>query len=153
MFGKIDEFSGVYDFLSNFYRCEFNYLGKIWSSSEHAYQAMKTKDPDEREKIRKAPTPGKAKRLGQQVLNLDPEWELIKATIMYRILKQKFGQNPDLAKKLLRTGDMHLVEGNNWHDNTWGDCWCEKCEKIEGKNWLGNILMQLREDIKKGNSR
>lgn len=29
---------------------------------------------------------------------------------------EKFKQNPNLAKKLLTTGDEELVEGNYWHD-------------------------------------
>jgi hypothetical protein len=39
------------------------------------------------------------------------------------------------------------LEGNNWHDNTWGNCLCDKCKGIEGKNLLGNILMQVREEL------
>jgi ribA/ribD-fused uncharacterized protein len=151
MFNKIEDFSGGYDFLSNFYGCKFTYLGKEWNSSEHAYQAMKSKDPDEREKIRLAATPGKAKRLGRKVLHLDPMWDTIKGQIMYRILKQKFGQNPDLARKLLNTGDCWLIEGNSWHDNIWGNCTCSECEIDPGTNWLGEILMQLRNDFKEGN--
>jgi len=48
---------------------------------------------------------------------------------------------------LLATLDAELIEGNAWHDNFWGDCFCEKCRDIEGLNVLGNILMRIREEL------
>ena len=67
---------------------------------------------------------------------------------MNDILRAKFAV-PELAEKLLKdTRDRYIEEGNNWHDNYWGNCSCEKCEKIIGKNMLGKILMRIRTDIK-----
>lgn len=62
-------------------------------------------------------------------------------------LRLKF-TDPELKSKLLATGDEELVEGNTWHDRTWGRCVCSKCGG-QGQNLLGQLLMELREEIKK----
>ena len=62
-------------------------------------------------------------------------------------LRKKFA-NPELRDLLLATGDEELVEGNYWHDNEWGNCTCPRCKNIPGKNKLGKLLMQVREEIK-----
>lgn len=67
--------------------------------------------------------------------------------VMLNCIRLKFRQHPKLKKKLLGTGDAVLIEGNTWHDNIWGDCSCPKCWNIEGKNLLGRILMQVREEL------
>jgi predicted NAD-dependent protein-ADP-ribosyltransferase YbiA (DUF1768 family) len=67
---------------------------------------------------------------------------------MTQILCYKFSpeHHPDLAEKLLSTGDALLVETNTWHDNSFGDCECGKREPCAapGQNQLGIILMQIR---------
>ena len=63
---------------------------------------------------------------------------------MSTTLFMKFGQNNDLREKLFKTGDLLLVEGNYWHDNYWGDCFCDKCKGRKGENFLGRILMNVR---------
>ena len=68
---------------------------------------------------------------------------------MYEICKAKFLQNEDLRIRLLATGDEYLEEGTTgWHDNYWGNCECEKCKNIEGKNTLGKILMRVRKELR-----
>lgn len=69
-----------------------------------------------------------------------------KADVMRRSLSLKF-RNPKLAMMLIQTHDSDLVEENNWHDNTWGNCVCEKCKDIAGKNTLGNLLKELKYKI------
>ena len=66
---------------------------------------------------------------------------------MYQALWLKFSI-PTLREKLLATDNEELVEGNTWHDNTWGECSCERCKDIKGQNRLGKMLMQIREEIK-----
>jgi predicted NAD-dependent protein-ADP-ribosyltransferase YbiA (DUF1768 family) len=68
---------------------------------------------------------------------------------MYSLVRGKF-QWPDLQKKLLDTGDAYLEEGNTWHDNTWGNCKCDRCARYQGENRLGQILMQVREEARRG---
>lgn len=142
----ISEFEGKFSFLSNFYHSPIEYEGIIYPTNEHFFQAMKTLDPEERKVIAAAPTPGKAKRMGRKV-TLRPDWESIKEEVMRAGLIAKF-KDEALAKKLLATGDKFLVEGNSWHDNTWGSCFCDKCAAIPGRNMLGQLLMERREALK-----
>ena len=130
MINKITSFQGEYAFLSNFYYAPVIFEATQYITSEAAYQAAKTLDKKERLKIRKAKTPGAAKKLGQKV-TLRDDWEDIKWDVMFGIVWQKFTQNKDLTEKLLATGDAELVEGNWWGDVTWGVC------NGKGKNHLG----------------
>ena len=142
----ITEFDGKYAFLSNFYHAPFVYDGIIYPTNEHFFQAMKTLDQEERKKIAAAASPGKAKRMGRQV-QLRKDWEEVKYTVMRVGVERKFDTHPELASKLITTGDAILIEGNSWHDNTWGSCFCSKCAAIAGKNWLGEILMERRKEL------
>jgi ribA/ribD-fused uncharacterized protein len=111
--------------------------GTIYHSIEHAFQAAKTLDPDERFEIYKAPSPGQAKKLGRQV-RLRSDWETVKLEVMEYLLVQKFKQGSPLAKLLVETGDSQLVEGNTWGDTYWGVC------NGIGENNLGKLLMKIR---------
>ena len=142
----INCFNGEYAFLSNFAHSPITFKGKTWLTVEHVFQAAKTLDENKREQIRLALTPGKAKHMGRKV-HLRSDWEQIKKEIMLKSIRLKFKQNPELKEKLLRTGDAVLIEGNTWHDNIWGDCCCLKCQKIKGKNVLGEILMKVRDEL------
>lgn len=127
-------------FLSNLHRSPFIYKGKIWQTSEHAYQAMKTKDEDEQEHVRSQTTPGRAKRAGQKV-TLRDDWEDVKVGIMKDILREKFS-DPKLQGLLLKTDPKPLVEINYWGDRFYGVC------EGKGFNVLGQILMEIREELK-----
>ena len=145
----IDFFDGEYDFLSNFYNASCIFEEKLYPTVEHAFQAAKSLDHAERDWIAAAGSPGLAKRLGRRI-NLRPDWEKVKFDVMEECLRSKCA-DPALKQKLLATGDEELVEGNYWHDNTWGDCSCEKCKDIIGRNMLGNILMKLRTEFMEEN--
>jgi predicted NAD-dependent protein-ADP-ribosyltransferase YbiA (DUF1768 family) len=67
--------------------------------------------------------------------------------ILHTAVKAQFEENPKLKKELLLTGTAVLIEGNFWHDNYWGKCNCNNCKNIEGKNHLGKLLMQVREEL------
>ena len=142
----ISVFDGQYMFLSNFYNASCTFEGKIYPTVEHAFQAAKTLIPEEREEIRKAETPGKAKRMGRAV-TLRPDWEEVKTDVMRECLRSKFRFAP-LAIDLINTGDEELVEGNTWHDNCWGNCTCEQCANKPGENRLGKLLMEIREELR-----
>lgn len=139
----INQFQNEFRFLSNYFPSPIKWNNCWWTTVEHAFQAAKSKDSDEREAIRTAPTPGAAKKLGRCV-HLPTDWEEIKILIMSDLVWLKFEQNLNLRSKLLSTGESELVEGNYWHDNFWGDCSCSKCSGIKGKNFLGIILMEVR---------
>jgi ribA/ribD-fused uncharacterized protein len=138
----INCFDGKWAFLSNFYWNEIEFEGITYPTNEHFFQAMKTLDIGERQKIANCLTPGQAKRMGRQVA-LRPDWEEVKEDIMFLGLCLKFADE-QLADWLVETGDEPLEEGTTWHDNEWGNCSCPKCKNIEGKNKLGKLLMKVR---------
>ena len=142
----IDDFhSPGYDFLSNFAACTVMLDGVPYATVEHAYQAAKTLSPNERDAIRRAITPGIAKRLGRQV-TLRPDWHRIKVTVMHTLLQQKFSREP-FRSLLVSTGTEIIIEGNLRHDNEWGSCRCPGCAHRQKKNLLGRLLMRVREDL------
>jgi hypothetical protein len=145
---KIPLFAEEYAFLSNFHVSPFKWGGYIWPTVEHAYQAEKTINSFEQQLIREAKHPGEAKKIGRKVV-LRENWDALKVPAMTEFVWQKFKQNDDLREQLLNTENAKLVEGNHWHDNFWGDCYCNNCLKIEGKNILGLILMKVREEMAK----
>lgn len=138
------KFRNEYWFCSNFYPSPVYGYPTV----EHAYQAAKTTDLTERRKIRAAKSPGEAKRLGRKV-QLRADWVEIKDTVMETLLRQKFAE-PSLRKILLETGEVELIEENNWHDNYWGECSCAKCQG-RGKNRLGKLLMKIRSELTSDN--
>jgi ribA/ribD-fused uncharacterized protein len=144
----LEDFQGNGFFLSNFAPASVMFEGVGYPTVEHAYQAAKTLEPGEREKIRGASTPGLARKLGRK-LTKRPDWSDLKVDIMRDLVRQKFEGHPDLKKRLLATGEAELVEGNTWHDNFWGDCRCDRCASSPGQNWLGRILMEVRQQLQK----
>jgi len=112
---EIFGFFGPYRFLSNFYVCNVHVFGNTWLSSEHAYQASKTRIMSERESILNAKTPGEAKKLGKTVLVRD-DWIKVRDQFMFEIVRAKFAQNAEIRSLLFATGNKTLVEANDWGD-------------------------------------
>jgi N-glycosidase YbiA len=135
----ITSFNGEFSFLSNFHPCPVNFEGIRFPTSEHAFQAAKTLDHNQRAIIAMLMTPGKAKRAGRK-LHIRPDWERVKIPTMEKILRMKFS-NPEMREKLLATGDRVLIEGNNWNDTFWGVC------NNQGENHLGRLLMEIRNEL------
>jgi len=137
----VKEFRNKYAFLSNFHICRrgIKVDGLTYRSVEHAYQASKTFNPDERETIYVLRTAGQAKKAGYRV-TLREDWEAVKLPIMRQLVLTKFINNPDLAQQLRDTGDSELIEGNWWGDNFWG----VDIHSGHGENHLGKILMEVR---------
>lgn len=135
----ISEFRGEHEFLSNFFPSTVHLDGASYPTVEHAFQAAKTLDPDERERVRTCTWPGGAKRLGKRVA-LRIDWEEAKLGIMESLVREKFA-DPDLRQRLLATGSRELIEGNRWGDTYWGVC------RGRGANHLGRILMKVRDEL------
>lgn len=145
----ISSFIGKYDVFSNFYPVIVELDGLNYPTVEHAYQAAKSTEHFYRMLIVALPASkaGLAKRRGRNI-KLRPDWEKLKIEIMHDLLCKKFSQDP-LKSALLDTDDAIIIEGNVWHDNIWGDCFCgTKCKNIEGQNWLGRLLMEVRNEIR-----
>lgn len=148
---KFNRKFGIYSEFSNFYRCRVVYDGGVYRSSEAAWQAQKTLDPDLRKKFETL-SPSYAKKMGRYI-SLRPDWEDIKYQLMVDVCYAKFSQNKELKEKLLSTGDEVLVEDTTgWHDNIWGNCECPRCMHKEGRNLLGKALMTVRDKLKMGSN-
>jgi ribA/ribD-fused uncharacterized protein len=145
----IREFKGEFDFLRNFYFIPQCMNGIMYKTNEHFYQSMKSTKSEIQEHIRNMHHPGDAKKAGRQVA-LRKNWNQLKTVIMLDGLRSKFYGNSGLLNKLLATGNRELIEGNNWHDNFWGDCSCTKCITIPGRNVLGKLLMLIRQEHNDG---
>lgn len=152
----INSFRGRWCFLSNFHPCKITYQGITYPSVEHYYVAMKVKNDQQingryvtaadcREWIAKLDSPGLAKKIGQ-TLKVRSDWDLVKISTMEWGVREKFS-DINLREQLLQTGDEEIIEGNTWHDSFWGQCSCPKCGG-KGENYLGKILMKIRNEIK-----
>lgn len=143
----VKQFTGKYDFLSNFHPSQIHYEGITFPTVEHAFQAAKTDDAETRRKIAEKDTPGKAKRAGGRrgiLKDFDQAaWEAKKDSVMLKIVRLKF-ENPQLAQQLLETGDARLEEGNIWNDTYWGI----SLKTGKGRNKLGKILEQVRAELR-----
>ena len=137
--GVIDSFRGEYRFLSNFYPCPIVFEGDLYPSLEHAFQAAKSLDPNERKVVRLCAKPGDAKRAGRKVKKRE-DWDDVRVGVMRELLHQKFN-DPQLRQRLLNTEGAELIEGNDWGDVFWGVC------RGRGLNWLGKLLMEVRSTL------
>jgi len=148
-------FFGAEDFLSNFYPYETK-EGRI-TTSEKTFMVLKAlffEDPETADLIEKSQSPAEAKKLGRQIKNFNKEaWDNFSRLVMKGCLLVKF-QNKELEKKLLDTGNRILVEAAP-NDLIWGvgldqnDPLILDEKNWRGTNYLGSLLMMVREEIKK----
>ena len=135
----INRFVGNYSFLNNFHPSTIYVDGISYPTIEHAYQCHKTLDQSSRDIIRNAKDPMSAKKLGRSLM-LREDWDLVKVDLMRKFIRLKF-ENPILREMLVSTGDAELIQDNLWNDRFWGVC------KGVGENWLGKILVEVRNEI------
>lgn len=144
----IDSFRGRNFFLSNYYGhgILFEHLEQNWIAPtlEHAFHACKATNIEDIKLVLKQTSPGMAKSIGRQI-KLRNDWEKEKDNIVLNLLRIKFNV-PSLEQKLIATQGHDLIEGNTWHDNYWGVCYCgtPRCSKNLKINKLGQLLMQVR---------
>ena len=131
-----------YGEFSNFSRHPIDLDGHTWPTSEHYFQAMKFEDPAQRERIRNAPGPGEAARMGRRFPGLRDDWEAVKEDVMMDALRAKFTQHDKCRRLLIDTGDAELIEHTK-NDFYWADG-----GDGSGKNRLGVLLMQLRDELR-----
>lgn len=124
-------------FLSNFYPSPLKYEGILYPNVECAFQAAKTLDQETRRLMSYTINPSVSKQDGR-ALKLRKDWEAVKYEIMETLVYRKFKIGV-LRRALLSTDDLVLIEGNNWGDRIWGTNM-----QGHGKNWLGIILMDVR---------
>lgn len=161
---KDDEILGFYHeydeygCFSNWYKSPFTLAGKEYSCVEQYMMAQKMliyKKYDLVEKIMNTDDQMSMKRLGRTPIPHFKEgpWEDISYTIVKRGVKAKFQQNKEIRNILLSTGRKILAECAP-NDPNWGISLGMDTEeykqawKWRGKNKLGRILMEVREELK-----
>lgn len=153
--GVVPEFRGDHFFLSNFdvhvpfpWRNFTCYSGEqAFSLAKTMYAKNQTRGEEVAEKILATHVPGEAKKFGRdRKMELDVDlWDGgHRVQVMREIIHAKFMHVPGYGGKLINTGAMMLVEGNDWDDTFWGRCLDKATGKMVGLNTLGVILMEER---------
>ena len=138
-FYKVNE---PYGYFSNFSPYPIFIDNEKWNTVEHYFQASKFDNIEIKKKIQLMQSPMQAAHEGRNKKNIiRGDWELVKENIMYNALKCKFTQHPKLMHDLLSTKNCLIVEHTS-NDNYWGDGGDGK-----GKNKLGVLLMQIRDEL------
>jgi ribA/ribD-fused uncharacterized protein len=136
-----------YGAFSNLYRRTVVFEGIVYPTAEHAYQAGKARKIEVRDWILSAPTPSLVAMAAHGLYTWDivPNWSKIKFERMKGVLLAKYTQHEDLKLLLLGTGNARLVESatvDNAVNRLWGEV------NGVGKNMLGTLLMQVRDEIR-----
>ncbi|MDQ3193092.1 MAG: NADAR family protein [Bacteroidota bacterium] len=119
----------------------------IIPSAEALYQACRFPlFPSIQQAIIEQNSPITAKRVSREYLSKTrQDWEEVKYKIMYWVLQVKLSQNyENFSEELKKTENKPIVELSN-KDKDWAAVADEK-GKLIGKNALGRLIMQLREE-------
>ena len=138
---------------SNWYPCEFEYMGHKFHNSEQAFmwgKANHFNDGVIAEEILNTPNPRLNKALGRRVRNYnEEEWASHRYEVMVAVNFAKYTQNEELSIILLSTRKKTIVEASP-EDTIWGiglhwrDDDCLFQSKWLGQNLLGKALMEVR---------
>lgn len=135
---------GDLGYLASYSNHGFDIEGIYYPTVEHYYQASKFDNPEIIKKILTCKTPKEASAVGRDRNNIRiPNFKEIKLQKMYEANLEKFRQNPDIAKKLIETGNEEIRE-MTIKESYWG-----VGPNLDGENHMGKILMRVREEIKK----
>ena len=149
-------FFGIQSPFSQFHPSKFTIDGVMYRCAEQYVmycKAMTFKDYSTAKKIMETKDPKIMKRLGRKVRNFNKQRWLAKSkAIVRKASLAKFTQNSKLKDKLLKTVGTILVEASPW-DTVWGigryasDPKSKFKKYWRGKNWLGYILTDVRDQI------
>ncbi|MEM8918335.1 MAG: NADAR family protein [Pseudomonadota bacterium] len=141
---------------SQWFHSPFTMGGQYYNTAEQYMMAEKAKlfdDHETREKILEAREPGEQKALGRRVVGFDQDlWDLSARDIVYLGNRAKFTTHRDLLGMLFDTEGTSLAEASPL-DTIWGIGLAADAEdatdrsKWLGKNWLGETLQRLRDDL------
>lgn len=137
-----------YGWLSNFERTPITIMVRwgtvTYPTNEHYYQAQKANNEEVHDWIAFAPHARLAMVMGRQLERnkylqkyMVEDWDSKKLDVMLKGLRHKF-KNPKLLGLLLKTEDWGIHEGNP-EDPFWGK---------DGQDWLGRLIMQVRQEIR-----
>lgn len=134
---------GKYGFMSNFYYANITIDGIEYPTVEHYFQSKKFEGTKWEEYIRNLKTPAETAREGKRRdLPFRSDWEHVKEDFMLKGLRAKFNTHENLKRRLLETGNAILIEDSPY-DSYWG-----VGRNGDGKNRLGYLLMQLRDELR-----
>lgn len=142
--GPFSSFSYQWPFWAPF-RPPAYFDGHFFLTREHFFQAAKIGpggNRDIQQKIRTAPTPNDAKRLGRKC-TLREDWEQVKFSVMVQGILYQVVQHQELLQLLLETGDREIREDSSY-DDIWG---YRNLGKGPGQNLLGKAWMAVRENV------
>jgi predicted NAD-dependent protein-ADP-ribosyltransferase YbiA (DUF1768 family) len=112
--------------------------GARWPTALHAYWAASTSDPEVRARIRDCEQVSQLIDLMRDAPRREG-WPELRLGEMARLLRLKFAQHPDLAERLIATGDAilqgHVVVGTTFWD-------------ARGQNWVGRLLEIIRSELR-----
>ena len=132
-----------YGEFSNFAAFPIVIDGREWRTTEHYFQAQKFVGTPHEEEIRLTPSPMVAARKARSRQRpLRTDWEAVKVDVMRTALRAKFTQHEQLRELLLATGESEIVE-HTVNDRYWGDG-----GDGSGRNMLGRLLMEIREELR-----
>lgn len=144
---------------SNWYKCAFKVNSTTYNCTEQymMYQkAILFNDMDIAQKILSSADPKEQKAFGREVKNFNPEkWNEACRDIVFEGNLAKYDQNKRLKDILLATAGTTLVEASPY-DKIWGigltadDSRALSRETWRGKNWLGEVLTEVREYLIEG---
>lgn len=139
--------------LSQWWPSAFEAEGQRFATAEHFMmwrKAVLFEDVVTADRIRSATDPEQAKALGRAVTGFDGAvWSEHRCAVVVAGNLAKFGQNPELARFLLGTGEHVLVEASPV-DRIWGIGLAADDERATdpgswpGLNLLGFALMDVR---------
>jgi predicted NAD-dependent protein-ADP-ribosyltransferase YbiA (DUF1768 family) len=114
--------------------------GIEYPSVTHAYWSLSTDDSTAADAIRLAPRASEAFHLGEEAARR-PGWSDVRLAVMTNLVRAKFDQHPDLAARLMATGDARIsgafsLSGRYWQGGA------------HGRNWLGRILELVRSELR-----
>ena len=146
-----------YGCFSNWYSSAFEYAGKVYNSIEQYMMYQKVilfREFELADKIMASNNPTEIKQLGRSKMrHFNSElWDKISYIIVKRGIRAKFLQNKDICKVLIDTGSKLLAEASS-KDLKWGigisiaDNSCYDTKSWRGKNLLGKILMEVRDEL------
>lgn len=120
----------------------------VWPTVEHYLQAMQYENPEEQERVRSLSSPAEAHKesKGRWFKKQRADWDKLRQVYLTRAIYTQCKSHPQVAQRLLSTGDVRLVE-NDQYDYYWG---CGRDRR--GTNMYGQVLMAVRSKLRESDS-
>ena len=132
-----------YGWLSNSAPYPISLESKMWYTAEHYFQTQKFHDVTVQKEILRTRSAAEVIRIASNPkLRVRRDWYKVKLDCMRTAVRTKFTQIPDLKLLLLNTGDAVLV------DHSDGDSYWSDGGDGSGRNMLGVVLMEIRDELR-----